>query len=127
MKIKNCVTAMLVISILAFFVSTALAQNEEQKDYNNNTANGDENRTNGMTIRPGMELKKIGGLNLIVPEGTQIYRNGAQLIMEEADDYTARNLKEMKSRLDKVEKGQEELKNEFEKLRDAVSKAQEKK
>jgi len=60
-------------------------------------------------IPPGMELKKVGGINLMVPEGAKLYKRGAVTVMEGASAYSARRLNDIESRLDKVEENIKEL------------------
>lgn len=51
----------------------------------------------------GMELRRIGGINMVVPEGTQFYKEGSQLKMEEASEYSARRFWETTERINKLE------------------------
>ena len=54
-------------------------------------------------VRPGMEIKKVGGLNMVVPVGTQFYKEGAQIKMEEDGQYAARRITEMDAHLQKMD------------------------
>ena len=77
-------------------------------------------------VPPGMELKKIGALNLLVPEGARVYKDRSQWIMEGPEDYSARNISEIKARLDGIEKEQKGLKISIEELKESLKKPQEK-
>lgn len=70
-----------------------------------------------ITIRPGMELKKLGGINMLVPEDTQVYRDRGRWIMEGPDEYAARRFKDVETRLQAVESEQEKLRQELERLK----------
>ena len=71
-------------------------------------------------MRPGLEVKKIGGLNMLVPEGTKFYKEGAQIKMEEEDAYSARRFKEMDTRLQKAENRISSLEHEISELRNLI-------
>ena len=64
-----------------------------------------------------MELRKIGSLNLVVPEGSRIRKDRSQWIMEWPEDFAARSISEIKKRLDDMEKEQKELKKSIEELK----------
>ncbi|MDD5136880.1 MAG: hypothetical protein PHX20_04645 [Candidatus Omnitrophica bacterium] len=71
-------------------------------------------------MRQGYEIKKIGGLNMLVPEGTKFYKEGAQIKMEEEDAYSARRFKEMDTRLQKAENRIRSLEHEIGELRSSI-------
>jgi len=75
---------------------------------------------------PGMEIKKVGNLKLVVPKGAKVEEagGGGLLMMESTSEYASRKFLEMEERFEKIEKYQEELKKEIEQLKEAVSKLQ---
>ncbi len=103
---------------LFLFLSALYAQ-----DYNDNKKPQD---THEMTpenineVRPGMELRKVGGINMIVPEGTQFYMEGSQLKMEEAGEYAARRFRQVDERLKAMEEREKKLEEEIKKLQEAL-------
>ena len=60
-------------------------------------------------VPPGMELVNIGGIRMIIPQGTKVEKKGSLLVMEGVDEFVARNLKEMSARLEKIEASQDDL------------------
>ncbi|MFA4981482.1 MAG: hypothetical protein WC592_03320 [Candidatus Omnitrophota bacterium] len=106
----------LTVFVLFLAAATVCAQDNIEKKYDEKSGGS----TTKTTIRPGMEIKKIGGLNMVVPEGTQIYRKGAQLMIESPEDYSARNIKEMKTRVENLEKEQAGMKDDIETLKKAL-------
>lgn len=74
-------------------------------------------------IPPGMEMRKVGNINMIVPEGTQIRKNGSNLIMEGPDEYVARNVREIKGRLTEIETRQLAQEEKLDGLKQAISEA----
>ena len=104
----------------ALFCPVYIARAQMDKnEAHNNADDGDNHKSKNAepVIRPGMELRKVGGLNLIVPEGSEIYKDRGRWVMEEPEAFAARNFKEIKSRLDKLEKENQSLKDEVEKLK----------
>ena len=98
------------------FQSLSVAQEYE----NDSKKQDDVHRENPESIGtppPGMEIRKIGGINMMVPEGTQFYTQGSQLKMEEASEYSARRFKEMDERFQKMEEKQRKLEEEVKELR----------
>ena len=73
-------------------------------------------------IPEGMEAVRIGGSGwLIVPQGAKTRRVGAQIIVEGSKEYMSRRFFEMDERLQKIEKNQEDLKNEVDALKELVA------
>jgi len=85
-----------------------------------------ENKDSAIEVPPGMELRMMGGLKMIVPEGARVRKKNSIFIMEEADEYAARNIYEMKGRLRGLESRQMDLEKELTGLKEAVAKLQEK-
>ena len=67
-------------------------------------------------IPTGMEIKKVGGINLMVPKGAKLYKRGGITVMEGASAYSARRLDTMEGRLDEIEKSINELKEKVDAL-----------
>jgi len=87
-------------------------------------AYGEENKEKEITLRPGMELKKIGGINMIVPEGTEIYEENGQFRVEGVEEYAARRFRKTEERMAELEENQRELKEEIRKLKEGVEELQ---
>jgi hypothetical protein len=71
---------------------------------------------------PGMEIKKVGDLNIVVPRGAEVRRTEkvGLIFVESTDQYVSRQLLEMEDRFAKIEAEQEELKKEIELLKEAI-------
>lgn len=96
---------LLPILILIFCTLFAFSQESEDSD------------TNNISLRPGMEIRKVGNLNVVVPEGGRIYEDEhRRLFIESAEEYAARRFKETEERFERIEKEQQELKNKLERL-----------
>jgi hypothetical protein len=77
-------------------------------------------------IPPGMEMINMGGIRMIVPQGTKIGKNGSLVTMESSEEFSVRNFKEMKDRLEKIETSQKDLKKTVDDLKQAVLDARKK-
>ena len=115
---KMTAKIIIILIFMAFFFnfqSLSVAQEYE----NDSKKQDDVHRENPESLNnplPGMEIRKIGGINMMVPEGTQFYMQGAQLKMEEASEYSARRFKEMDERFRKMEERQLKLEEEVKEL-----------
>ncbi|MDO8525575.1 MAG: hypothetical protein Q7S07_03705 [Candidatus Omnitrophota bacterium] len=76
---------------------------------------------NANRLRPGMEIRNIGGINMVVPEGTQYYTEGSQLKMEEAGEYAARRFKDSDERFKKLEDRIRKMEKEVQNLQEALN------
>lgn len=45
---------------------------------------------NDTMVGPGMEVRDVGGVRVIVPQGAKVYREGSQVIFEDTGEYLAR-------------------------------------
>lgn len=72
-------------------------------------------------IPPGMELRTVGGIHTIVPQGTRIAKKGSLVTLEGTEDFAARNFKEINARLGKIEATQNDLKKTVEDLKQEIS------
>ena len=126
---KRCLLLIFAISLFSFpYISyaqdggydTADSEKEESKDI------AKIRKESFSQVRPGMQVKKIAGLNMLVPEGTQFYKQGAQVRMEEDGDYSARRFQEMDVRLQKTEKKVRMLERELTELRKTQNEMKEK-
>lgn len=112
-------TAILILlASFAWLQSASFAQ--DYKDSENTADTEDVTPETINKLRPGMELRKIGGINMIVPEGAKIYKQGAMLIMEDDGDYSARRFKDMNNRFFRLEERTKVLEEKNKKLEDEV-------
>ena len=58
----------------------------------------------------GMQAIKVGGMDLMVPEGMKVYKMDGSVVTEGWDSYMARRFSELEARLDKMAEALEELK-----------------
>jgi len=121
MRIKILYLSIILSSIL-FLQTPSYAQDYDKPSSDKDTENITSETVN--KLRPGMELRKIGGINMVVPKGTQIYKEGSLIRMEEDGDYTARRLEEVDSRFNKLEGRQKKLEEDIQELRKLLTKDQ---
>ncbi|GEM_PF-2858166 len=115
--------SLLIIPFLIFSSLKARAQDDENR-YSGAATDPQYKKENGkIALRPGMESKKMGGLHMVVPEGTQRYKEAGQWKMEDPEVYAARNFKEVKNRLDQLEKNQQKLQDDLDTLKEALNKS----
>jgi len=91
------IIGVILIAFLTIYCTFAFAQ------YNNSIA---ENTSSS----PGMEVIEAKGVNIMVPKGTRIRREGGLLIIEDISAYSARKFVELEGRLNNLEIQQNELK-----------------
>lgn len=65
-----------------------------------------------VNIPPGMELKKSGDVNVLIPKGATLQKVSDLFVIESASEYSARKFEEMESRMNKIETDIESLKSE---------------
>ncbi len=112
------ITLFILLASFACFRPASLAQ--DYTDSENKADTEDVTPETVNKLRPGMELRKIGGINMIVPEGAKVYKQGAMLIMEEDGDYSARRFKDMNDRFFKLEEKEKLLEERYKKLEEEV-------
>lgn len=93
------------------------SQNFPKQDSNKNIEKVNKTKAEGVDIPVGMELRKFGNKNIIVPKGAKIHKSGNRLIIEGASEYAARNFLYIKSRITKVELEYNNLKKELKSLK----------
>ncbi|MFC1509595.1 hypothetical protein ACFL60_07930 [Candidatus Omnitrophota bacterium] len=71
-------------------------------------------------IPPGMELRKIGDLRVLIPKGGKIFKAGDALVVETSGEYAAREFSEIEGRFNKIETEQKALKEEIEYLKETI-------
>ncbi len=98
--------------VFIFVLCASFIHAQENKDYTI--------EEEGIRLGPGMERKRVGGINLRVPKGAEVYQDGPNVIMEELEEYIARKFKEMEDRIGKIEKNQEELNKEIKRLKEII-------
>ena len=80
---------------------------------NSDTESAESAESADSEVPPGMEIKKVGGINFIVPKGAKLYKRGGITTMEGASAYSARRFDTIESRLGKLEESVKELKEEM--------------
>jgi len=82
---------------------------------------GNQTSQEKVSIPEGMEEYTISDLKLIVPRGIRITRQGGNhLILENTDEYAARQLSEMQKQLQQAEERVQSLQERVEKLEEAL-------
>jgi len=75
---------------------------------------------NGVQVPPGMELRRIGGINMIVPQGAKLYKDGPVFRMEDDGGYASRKLKNMDDRFNKLDEQLKKIEEEIVELRKSI-------
>ncbi len=118
------------VILAAFFMSMISMPSVADNFYGTRTDNSSDSKQGNnpnIEVDPGMELRRVGGLNMIVPKGTQVHQDGSLQVMEGPDEYAARNIMEVKTRIGEMEKAQKEMREEVDSLKEAILKLQENK
>jgi flagellar capping protein FliD len=129
-------TELAVLILLFLSAAVSLRAQEDSKAVQNKTAStpGSINMTDVTILAPlgkkveqdkirvgaGMELTQFGGLNIIAPKGTKIYKEGSQILYEDLGEFLGRKFDEIDNRLGQIEKKQEELKSQLEELKKSL-------
>ena len=71
-------------------------------------------------VGPGLEVTKVGNMNIVAPKGSQITQEGGQINVEDISAYVARKLEEVDQRFLNLEKQQEEMKESIDQLKESV-------
>jgi hypothetical protein len=58
---------------------------------------------------PGMEVVPVGGLNILVPKGMHIRKEGSQIIFEDIGEYLGRRLQALEDRVRGLEETQRDM------------------
>jgi len=69
----------------------------------------------------GLKVEKIGGVNMLVPEGMRVLKKGSMVTVESRTEYLARKLTEINERFDKLEAEQETLKKTIKDLKKSAN------
>lgn len=72
---------------------------------------------NRLNIGEGMEIRKIKGLNLLVPKDAKTWYDGAVLKVEDAVEYSASRLIKMERRFEKIDKTLVNLQKQIDELK----------
>lgn len=111
--------------IIIFFSGVQRAVCQDESGYGETDATTSRKQP-AIDVPPGMELREMGGINMLVPEGIKVRSIGSRLVMEEPEEYAARNIKEMKERISELESQQDQLKAEVDSLKGIISELQKK-
>jgi len=99
-------------SMLIFFTSIVYGEGYSEKRDN-------------VLIPPGMETIKEGDVNVVVPKGGRLRKQGSVMLIETADEYSARKFEDSDNRFKKMEKNIEAQKKYLRDLKDEVKKREE--
>jgi len=101
------------------------AEEQDETGYDETYTSSDSKEA-AIDIPPGMELRKMGSIKMIVPKGTQVRKKNSLVIMEGPDEYAARNIYEMNGRLMGLEAKQLNIEKELDGLKQAILELQKK-
>ena len=71
---------------------------------------GNAEKTKKNKIGQGMEIISMEGLNIVVPKGAKVTKEGNKIFFEDTGEYLARRFDEMEKRFAEIETKQEEIK-----------------
>jgi hypothetical protein len=84
---------------------------------------GEQAQSSKVTIGPGMEMRKVGSMNFVVPQGMKVYKDKTGLVKyEDMGEFLARNFDEIRQRQQKIEERQDYLTDELARLQQAFDK-----
>ena len=81
----------------------------------------DSEKETGLKVPAGMEIKKVGNVNAVVPKGTEVTNEGGAVVIESTSQYVSRKLEDLERRIDKMEAEQEKLQEEIKELKERLS------
>ena len=96
----------IIIGLVVFSASSVVAQNEETES--------------DIEVPAGMEVKKVGATNILVPKGAGIRKEGASLFVEGTNTLLSRKLRDIEMRFNKLEVEHRALVEEVEQLQKIV-------
>ena len=101
-----------VFLILAIFLAICLPVLAQQYGGQGSAAEGENSKKgkSSLSYRPGLEVRKIGALKVLVPEDGRVYTDEhGRSVIESAEEYAARRFKDVEKRFEKVELTQEKI------------------
>ena len=78
-------------------------------------------------LPPGMVLKKVGGSNVVVPDGSRIRQEGDLRIVEGTGEYAARKFIDIDAHFEKIDADLMTIRAEIEQLKKCLSEIQQNK
>jgi len=100
------ISPVFLICFFTFFVFFVLSVNAEE-----------EKKEGEVKFYPGMEIKKVGDVNVLMAKGSKLRHENDLLVIESAEEYVSPKLIEMDKRLSGLEIRQKILENEMEQLK----------
>lgn len=106
----------------AFIAQTVCAESDtEYRGYEKSALKTYRRGKEDIPLKPGMELRKIGGINLLIPEGSKVYERNGLYFIETPEEFIARRIKEMGGRLEAMENKVTGLNEEVETLKSKIA------
>ena len=118
---KKTLFLLFVVYLVALIPHAGAAMDDNGPNGDKPRGSYDEGTAPSEEVPPGMEMRDIGNIHMIAPQGLRIQKKGSQMIMEGIDEFTVRNLQEMNARLEKIEADQKNLKKTVEDLKLEIS------
>jgi peptidoglycan hydrolase CwlO-like protein len=100
------INLLLLMFFFAFSVISIYAQEKEEE------------------IPPGMEIKRVGKLDLMLPKDMKVTQKGSVWVVETTQQYIARRFMEMEEQIARLKEEQEALKEEIEELKKNIDELQ---
>ena len=70
----------------------------------------------GYKLGAGLEIIKVGDLNIIAPKGSRIRRHGSQIILEDPAEYLGRKFDDINKRFSVLENNQQDIQAQLQKI-----------
>ncbi len=72
-------------------------------------------------VPPGMEVLKVGETKILIPKGTKVTKNAAQLVLEPPEQFWSRKVEEMEEEIARLKEETARMKADIEKLKEMVN------
>ncbi|GEM_PF-2868578 len=112
--IKKCLCCAIILVALVFGVLMVCALAEEEGNYTQPQ----------VKVGPGLEVIKVGNINIVAPKGSRISQKDGQINVEDISAYVSRKLEEVDARFSSIENKQEEMKEDITQLKETVDNLQ---
>lgn len=107
-RIMQKFTILFTFSVIIFLASLCVAQEKDVEE-----------------IPPGMEIIKVGTTRLLVPQGITVQKKGGLIILENINEYVARQLFVFDTRIRTIEEREEKLQEQLRALREQLKNIEE--
>lgn len=76
----------------------------------------------GLSLKPGMEIVKVGDAEVVVPKGSTVTKQDGMVVIEDISQYVGRRFESVDGRLGDLDTEQEALRDEIRQIREDLRK-----